>query len=67
MKKMKCSICKEPIISGYGWDGGHNADPINTGRCCGSCNETVVIPTRIMLYLKNKEKRRTNNGQKKES
>lgn len=44
-----CSICGEDIdvdpISG--WDGGHNAAPVNDGRCCTRCNTTVVIPRRI--------------------
>ena len=63
MEKTKCSICKDIIIS----DGGHNAEPVNSGRCCSTCNTRVVTPTRIVLYLKNKEKRGTNSGQKKES
>lgn len=37
-----CSIC-EGDYSGYG----HSARPINDGRCCDVCNDTVVIPTRI--------------------
>ena len=59
----KCSICEseiylEPIS---GWDKGHNADPINKGRCCSVCNDTVVLPQRMMLYFKNKQKRETVN------
>lgn len=47
-KTRTCSICNGPIgIEPGGWTGGHNAEPINNGRCCGSCNETVVIPVRI--------------------
>ena len=39
---MMCSICNE------GFEGhGHNAEPINDGRCCDFCNMAVVIPTRI--------------------
>ena len=30
---------------------GHNAEPINTGRCCDSCNSTFVIPHRIKLQF----------------
>jgi len=67
MKKTKCSICEDVIIPDPdGWNGGHNAEPVNSGRCCSTCNTRVVTPTRIVLYLKNKEKRGTNNGQKKE-
>jgi len=45
---MKCSICKTEIEKQedeYGkviWDKGHNAHPINNGRCCGICNESVI-------------------------
>jgi hypothetical protein len=44
---MKCSICGNIITGGHGWDGSHNADPINDGRCCDQCNQTVVIPARL--------------------
>ena len=40
---MKCSICKNEIYTEHG----HNAEPINDGRCCDMCNQTVVIPFRI--------------------
>jgi len=39
---MMCSICNEDF-EGHG----HNAEPINDGRCCDFCNMAVVIPTRI--------------------
>ena len=47
--KMQCSICSdtigvEPVTN---WAYGHNAQPINDGRCCTECNNLVVIPTRI--------------------
>ena len=32
------------------WDSGHNAEPVNRGRCCDKCNNEVVIPTRIGIY-----------------
>ena len=35
---MKCSICKEKI-EGFG----HNAQPINDGKCCDECNNLVII------------------------
>jgi hypothetical protein len=51
---MICSICHNPIpvepISG--WAGGCNAQPINEGRCCRHCDETVVIPTRLALIYR---------------
>ena len=49
---MKCSICNEKITADAdGWDGGHNAKPINNGRCCGSCNENIVTPSRFDNYM----------------
>jgi hypothetical protein len=48
----KCSICKQSIQPDpNGWDGGHNAEPINSGTCCGKCNNYIVIPRRISEYL----------------
>lgn len=50
-KTFKCCICGQTF---YGY--GNNPAPVkNTGRCCNDCDETVVIPTRIKLFL-NKEK-----------
>jgi len=53
---MKCSICEKEIEKKYHngemyWDKGHNAEPINNGRCCDKCNENVVIPTRIGMHI----------------
>tara|TARA_R100000152_G_C6782171_1_gene218763 strand:- start:6469 stop:6684 length:216 start_codon:yes stop_codon:yes gene_type:complete len=52
----KCSICDDYIDvmmvgKERGWDDGHNAEPINEGRCCNQCNEDVVIPTRLAQVL----------------
>ena len=44
-----CSICEENYI-GYG----NNAQPINDGECCDSCN-TIVITTRTLQSLKENE------------
>lgn len=33
-----CSICR---VDYQGW--GHNAQPINDGRCCSDCNQLVII------------------------
>lgn len=47
---MKCSICEKPIqTTSYGWAGGNNAQPINSGRCCDECDCLIVIPARIGL------------------
>ena len=35
--------CKDDIINEFG----HNAEPINSGRCCDTCNLMVVVPRRI--------------------
>ena len=35
---MNCSICNENF-EGFG----HNAQPINNGRCCDDCNNLVII------------------------
>ena len=46
---MKCSICNEKIQPDIiGWDKGHNAEPVNKGRCCSNCNSRVVLPARII-------------------
>ena len=54
-----CCICAESIKPKYlgkdqidksvdwYWYDGNNAEPIADGRCCDSCNSTVVIPQRI--------------------
>ena len=44
---MKCSICKEEIKAINGWTEGNNAEPINNGRCCDTCNMEKVIPARL--------------------
>ena len=44
---MECSICKDDIINEFG----HNAEPINSGRCCDTCNLMYVVPTRIKLQF----------------
>lgn len=52
-KLRPCSICGKPILPIGTWLLGHNAAPVNSGRCCNVCNDTVVIPTRIAsLYRK---------------
>lgn len=43
-----CSICEGPIdVQGGTWRDGHNAQPVNAGRCCTRCNNNVVIPERL--------------------
>tara|TARA_B100001250_G_C19773734_1_gene778527 strand:+ start:379 stop:603 length:225 start_codon:yes stop_codon:yes gene_type:complete len=50
-KKLKCSICEGEHDDPYG----HNAEPINNGKCCSVCNSDVVLPTRIRLMFSNKD------------
>jgi hypothetical protein len=40
-----CSICFKEIV---GWS--NNAEPINDGRCCKVCDDTIVIPARIRQF-----------------
>ena len=56
---MKCSICGKEIDRKYHngkmfWDRGHNAEPVNSGRCCDKCNANVVIPTRLGIHINRK-------------
>ena len=37
-----CSICLLPY-TGYG----HNAQPVNDGRCCNACNQSHVMSARM--------------------
>ena len=55
---MECSICKQEIEKQVNpetgkvfWDQGHNAAPVNEGRCCDLCNFKVVIPARIEMMM----------------
>ena len=46
-----CVICGEPIgVDSYGWDGGRNADPVAEGRCCEDCDNTIVLPARMIPH-----------------
>ena len=44
---MDCSICHTEINDEFG----HNAEPINKGRCCETCNFEFVIPKRIRMQF----------------
>ena len=46
----RCSICGE-LYHGIG----NNAEPVNNGRCCNTCNDLVVIPIRITQMRKDKQ------------
>jgi hypothetical protein len=54
---MKCSICNLEIDVGPGdWAYGHNAEPVNDGRCCSQCNAVVVVPARMNLISSTRRK-----------
>lgn len=56
---MNCSICGNPIPVEFGhWALGHNAQPINNGRCCAICQETDVMPARLEMIRKMKEEKK---------
>lgn len=61
-KPVICSICGEPVdlhrtSSGkVYWDYGHNAGPINNGRCCDWCNENIVVRLRIKMAMDSRRK-----------
>lgn len=62
---MDCVICDSKIMpEANGWSGGANAEPVAEGRCCKSCDENVVIPTRISLFLDRKIKIKDMEGGK---
>jgi len=50
---MMCVICHKEIEKQYTeegimyWDQGNCAEPISDGRCCNSCNDTIVTPARV--------------------
>jgi len=49
-EKLICVICGTDIeIDAGDWKYGHNAFPVRGGRCCESCNMTVVIPARLRM------------------
>ena len=61
---MKCSICSKEIKpDSNGWAGGHNPWPINEGKCCGKCNDTVVVPRRIHDHFEIIDKIETDKGE----
>jgi|TARA_R110002110_G_scaffold24086_1_gene90679 hypothetical protein len=48
MLRAICTICNNPIATDSdGWAGGHNAEPITSGKCCEPCNRDMVTPARM--------------------
>ena len=50
MMRFDCSICEETIEGQYG----NNAQPVNDGVCCNTCNMMYVIKRRIFDMQMNK-------------
>jgi len=46
----KCSICSKEY-NGHG----HNAIPINSGRCCDNCNGVVIKARMLQIINENKK------------
>tara|TARA_R100000353_G_scaffold58885_1_gene46518 strand:+ start:676 stop:882 length:207 start_codon:yes stop_codon:yes gene_type:complete len=62
LDEKRCSICegyieplRDPKTGEVVWEGGHNAQPINDGRCCDECNANVVIRARLMQLYANEK------------
>ncbi len=53
MTTKKCCFCgcamREPFTN--------NAQPVSDGRCCGDCNDFIVIPARIARMMNAPEKK----------
>ena len=48
---MECVICNEEITADpFGWEGGCNAMPVANGTCCKRCDDTIVLPARLVLF-----------------
>jgi len=54
MTKNECSICHVKMVSSE-YKYGNNAHPVNNGRCCDTCNITIVIPARIEQIKQQKD------------
>ena len=55
-----CVICGYEIL-GFG----NNALPVKVGQCCGTCNDTVVIPKRLANVFEMQTKENKNDQEEK--
>jgi hypothetical protein len=47
-----CVICNEAILpNAFGWEHGHNAQPVAEGQCCEDCNTNKVFPARLQGHF----------------
>ena len=61
LEPTRCCICCGEL----GGDGhGHNASPVMEGRCCGACNGTIVVSTRIVILANERSRMRRRAAQK---
>ena len=48
---MECVICNEKITADpFGYEGGCNAEPVESGQCCHPCDINIVLPARLAQY-----------------
>lgn len=57
---MICSICENPIEVVGTWELGGDAWPVTDGRCCNTCDETVVLTARLQDMMKRRKKEEDN-------
>ena len=64
-KKPICSICQLEIQpDSNGWDGTNNAQPVNDGVCCHSCDSRVVLLARLNQMVRREDQKETTDGTK---
>jgi len=62
-KKPICSICQLEIQpDNNGWDGTNNAQPVNDGVCCHSCDRTVVLNARLNQMVRHNNQKEITDG-----
>jgi hypothetical protein len=52
-KMIECCFCGIMIDELFS----NNAEPAFDGRCCDYCNDTIVIPTRIVMLKCTKDRK----------
>ena len=58
-----CSICQLDIErDDSGRDGTNNAEPVNDGWCCNSCDIKVVFPARLNQIGRYNDKEKTDEN-----
>ena len=58
-----CSICQLEIEpDDNGWDGTNNAEPVNDGLCCHTCDNRVVFQARLNQIGRYNDKEKTDEN-----